>query len=102
MTVKIDKTKCIGCGGCTNICPGNLLFMNNDNKAEITDKRDCWDCASCIKECGVSAISMYLQPEIGGRGSEMTANKKENSIEWKIKDKNGKEEIIEVENSRVL
>lgn len=102
MAVKIDKTKCVGCKGCTHVCPGNLLHMDKDNKAEITDKRDCWDCASCMKECSVGAIKMYIQPEIGGRGGEMTAEKRESSIVWKIKTKDGIEEILEVENSKIL
>ncbi len=28
--VTIDKNKCVGCGKCIDICPGNLFFFGKD------------------------------------------------------------------------
>jgi len=33
---KIDKDKCLGCGGCTITCP-NGINIGSDNKAQIID-----------------------------------------------------------------
>ncbi|MDK2790971.1 MAG: adenylylsulfate reductase, subunit [Methanothermococcus sp.] len=102
MTIRIIEEICIGCGLCTKVCPGNLLYQREDGKSEIMDKRDCWDCAACVKECPVNAIEMYLQPEIGGRGSTLKAKKTDDSIVWIITDNNGEEEVIEVKNKKTF
>ena len=55
MSIAIEKHKCVGCGLCTEVCPGNLLQMCN-GKAAIRDVRDCWGCTACVKECPQKAI----------------------------------------------
>ena len=27
MSIRIESAKCVGCGRCTDVCPGNLLFL---------------------------------------------------------------------------
>ena len=41
-------------------CPGTLISLGSDGKAEIKDQR-CWGCTSCLKECPVQAIEMFLR-----------------------------------------
>ncbi len=94
MAIDIDKNKCTGCNKCCHICPGNLLYMNNDNKAQIRNKKDCWDCASCMKECPERAISMTLQGEVGGRGSKLTAFQKDGKTYWELTHRNKSVEKI--------
>jgi adenylylsulfate reductase subunit B len=101
MTVKINKKLCNGCGKgkescCVKICPGNLLYKTEDNKAEIRNKADCWDCAACVKKCPRQAIEMYLPVEIGGRGSTLKAKDSGDEIIWTLKKRDGsvKEFII--------
>lgn len=36
---KVDKEKCLGCGGCTITCP-NGTKLGEDNKAEITNQEE--------------------------------------------------------------
>ena len=36
---KIDKDKCLGCGGCTINCPKGII-IGTDNKAEIIDEAE--------------------------------------------------------------
>ena len=54
--VKIDKTKCIGCGVCQSICP-EVFEIDDDGKVKVINQKDF----SCIKEaiesCPVDAIS---------------------------------------------
>ena len=57
MSITIKRDVCIGCGKCRMVCPGSLLKADQDRKAYIAYPRDCWGCASCVKECPVNAIS---------------------------------------------
>ena len=55
MSIKIHTAKCIGCGACTEACPGSLLLLQ-DGKAKMRSPRDCWGCTACMKTCPVLAI----------------------------------------------
>lgn len=57
MSIVIDKSKCIGCKRCRNVCPGSLIKTDENGKAYIKYPKDCWGCTSCIKECPAYAIS---------------------------------------------
>ena len=60
MSIIIDKAKWKGCGMCTSVCPGSLIYQDSEKKAFIKYPKDCWGCASCIKECHFGAIALYL------------------------------------------
>ncbi|MDD2547980.1 MAG: ferredoxin [Candidatus Pacebacteria bacterium] len=36
---KIDKENCLGCGGCTIICPEGIV-LGEDGKAQITNQEE--------------------------------------------------------------
>lgn len=99
MAIEIDLNKCIACKKCTKVCPGNLLYIEN-NKAKSYENNSCWDCAACIKECPVKAISMYLQTEIGGNGTKLRAEYREEDVLWEIETIDGEIEKIIVEKSK--
>lgn len=86
MSIKIDKKKCISCDRCTQVCPGNLIYLDDHRRAEICDPKECWDCAACLKECPVQAIEMYLFPEAGGSGSTLQVIEEKETMTWKIKE----------------
>ncbi len=53
--VKVDITKCTGCGICVELCPvGNFSIV--DGKASIDNK--CEDCMRCIGFCPEKAITL--------------------------------------------
>ena len=58
--VKIDKSKCIGCGVCVNVCPEG--FVMADGKAEVKDEN-----AACVDQaalaCPVQAIILNNKKE---------------------------------------
>ena len=60
MSIAINQSKCVGCGRCSQVCPGTLIGMGSDGKACMLYPKDCWGCCSCIKECKVDAIALYL------------------------------------------
>ncbi len=55
--VKIDSSKCIGCGTCVSLCPER--FEMNGNKAKVKeDDIECnCDLEDIIENCPVEAIS---------------------------------------------
>lgn len=52
---KVDRSKCLACGGCISVCPQDALSWYA-NKA-LVDEEKCISCAICIRTCPVGAIS---------------------------------------------
>lgn len=96
MSIKIDKSRCIGCGKCVEACPGNLIWQDDAKKAAIRIPEDCWGCTSCVKICPASAISYYLGADIGGNGAEMTVHPHGTFYDWQIRFPDGHETKIAV------
>ncbi len=97
MSIQIDKNKCISCGKCGNVCPGNLIYNDLQGKAFIKYPEDCWDCTACIKECPAQAIKLYLEEGIGGKGGYLyTSQERKDCLIWHMVDKFGKEKVISI------
>lgn len=94
MSIAIDSKKCMGCGACCNVCPGSLIKQGTDKKAYMKYPKDCWGCASCIKECKFEAISLYLGADIGGMGSKLSVSGDKERLIWKIAKPDGRQEEI--------
>ena len=56
-TLNLVPEKCTGCGKCTEVCPHNVLAIEN-RKAVISDKNSCMECGACAKNCPVSAVNV--------------------------------------------
>ncbi|AKL94803.1 indolepyruvate ferredoxin oxidoreductase, alpha and beta subunit [Clostridium aceticum] len=84
MSIQIDKTKCISCGKCLNICPGNLIAEDEEKKASIKHPKECWGCTACLKECSAEAIKYYLAADIGGKGGHLYSKNCGDSMAWYI------------------
>ena len=95
MSIRIEQSKCVGCGLCIEACPGNLIKKDSDGKAYIRHIRDCWGCTSCVKECRHGAIRFFLGADIGGRGSSMTVSEQGDICIWRIEQPDGSTQIIE-------
>lgn len=54
--LKIDISKCIGCGKCVKLCPMKNLNLNENKKA--CSNHNCTLCYKCINECPVKAITL--------------------------------------------
>ncbi len=55
----IDKGKCCGCHGCTNICPKSCISMEVDSEGfwyPKVDKNLCIDCHLCEKVCPILEV----------------------------------------------
>lgn len=95
MSIVIDKSKCIGCKKCCNVCPGSLIKTDENGKAYIKYPKDCWGCTSCIKECPAYAISFFLGSDIGGTGSKVHTEKNGDILSWLIEKPHG--EVIKID-----
>ncbi len=62
----IDTSRCIGCQGCTMVCPeGNVLAMLG-GKAVIANAHKCIGHSLCAEACPVGAIQMVMaSPSMG-------------------------------------
>lgn len=94
MSIKIDKEKCIGCSGCIEVCPGRLIYKDENDRAYIKYEKNCWGCTACLKECNKSAIKYYLGADIGGNGACLYVKQNSDELNWHIIDKDGNETVI--------
>ena len=99
MSVFVEREKCVGCGRCTEVCPGNLLFLR-EGTARIRDVRDCWGCTACVKECPKNAIFYYLAADLGGAGGRLYAEDTPSTLNWVMKWPDGSEESILVDKKK--
>lgn len=97
MSIAIDKSKCVGCGKCHEVCPGTLIKIGADKKAFIKYPKDCWGCTSCLKECPVHAISLYLGADMGGSGTTLHTEKEGGLLRWIFESPDGSVSHIDVD-----
>ena len=60
----VDKSKCIHCGKCINVCSGMVLRPGRDGCPEMKTFerygwRGCWRCQHCLAVCTTGAISIF-------------------------------------------
>lgn len=69
---KVDRSKCVGCGKCTEVCPNGLISLIPDKtiymvQCSSQDKgkavkeacsAGCLGCTACVKQCEAGAITM--------------------------------------------
>lgn len=57
MAVKVDRDLCFYCGGCTSVCPVNILELR-EVMLTVTDQKKCIKCRACQMVCPVGAIKV--------------------------------------------
>ena len=60
----VDRSKCIKCGKCINVCSGMVLEFGRDGCPEMKlferfGWRGCWRCQHCLAVCPTGAISIF-------------------------------------------
>jgi adenylylsulfate reductase subunit B len=60
--ISVDKEKCTACGKCADICPEDVLRIENGTAAAVYPK-ECWACGSCVYDCAFGAIEVNFGVE---------------------------------------
>ncbi len=100
MSISINHDKCAGCRQCLQVCPGNLLFEDEDGKAQIRNSKDCWGCTACLKECRFGAIKFFLGPDLGGKGTYLYVTKTSQGLDWHFIRPKDSELVISVQDKQ--
>jgi adenylylsulfate reductase subunit B len=88
--LEINTKKCNGCSHlkegprCIEICPGDLFFLNENNKATLYDPSECWDCFACVKACPRLALSIYLPFQINESMTRLFGRVVKNETVWEV------------------
>lgn len=56
-SLKYDRTLCIGCGRCVEVCPHNV-FMLEQKRTYIIDIDACMECGACATNCPTAALQV--------------------------------------------
>lgn len=55
----INRSKCLKCGHCVQICPLDVLYQDKPGgEVAVRYPDECWHCRACVIECGNGAVTM--------------------------------------------
>lgn len=54
----IDKSKCIHCSKCADICPLSVFTYKKGEFPVIAYPDECWHCNSCVLDCPKGAVTL--------------------------------------------
>ena len=57
--VHIDKSKCVDCGLCADVCP--MFAMDRESIRNGQAKMTCSRCGKCIEQCPKGAIGYHIK-----------------------------------------
>ncbi len=92
MGVWIERMRCIGCGECVKICPGDLLYLDQEEKVMIRNQQECWVCMACIKSCIFEALAPKLPFFIADFRASLRPYPNKRGIRWLSKNRDGQVE----------
>ncbi len=67
MPMTFDLDLCDGCGKCSDVCPGDVIYMAGPVGKRKPFNRyvdECWHCGSCRQDCPQDAINVVFSPDM--------------------------------------
>ena len=64
--VEVDESRCTGDGICVEFCPFSVFELrdrNGRNVATAIHSQACTACYTCVGQCSMDAITLYLVEE---------------------------------------
>lgn len=77
--IKIDQTKCNGCGACASACHEGAIEMVN-GKAQLTREDYCDGFGDCLPACPVDAITFEMREALAYNEEAVLASKAKKSF----------------------
>ena len=65
--IRIDPETCVKCNLCDWVCPGDLIYKEEDNRETlpvIAYPDECWYCGLCQSICPVDAITVIFPDQM--------------------------------------
>lgn len=56
-TLELNVEKCVGCGMCLDVCPHEVLALDN-GRARIQNRDACMECGACARNCPAGAVTV--------------------------------------------
>ncbi len=69
-TLRLDESRCTGCGICLNVCPHGV-FEREDRIVRLENPRACMECGACQLNCPFGAIQ--VESGVGCAGAMIRA-----------------------------
>lgn len=60
MAPKFDYDKCVRCGECYDICPENVIALDDEETPYVEYAYECWHCGACVMDCSVEAVHLKV------------------------------------------
>lgn len=57
--MRIDKTKCVGCGNCHAVCTMGVIYLDEDGKS-VVNEEECVECHTCYRVLRSEGRSPWL------------------------------------------
>lgn len=67
-TLRLDETRCTGCGICVNVCP-HAVFEKQNRIVHLVAPHSCMECGACQRNCPFGAIQ--VESGVGCAGAMM-------------------------------
>lgn len=56
MVALIFTERCNGCAWCLDVCPHQIIVLNENKRAKIVNEELCIECGACALQCPRDAI----------------------------------------------